>query len=364
MVMDPRHENDRGPKSPENPVTRRRFLRDSALGTMAAGSVLGGCAGPGPLAPSGLDVLATPASVGERNGIPYRAFGKTGEKVSILGVGGYHIGVQTSTQESVNVIRTCIDEGVNFLDNAWEYNDGRSEIRMGHALTDGYRDKVFLMTKVCGRDRGTAMKNLEESLRRLKTDVIDLWQFHECNYEDDAEMIFAKEGAIHAAVKAREQGKVRFVGFTGHKSPHLHLKMLSQDFDWDAVQMPLNVCDWHYRSFAQEVLPVALKRGMGVIGMKSQGGDGKIPSQAGLTVADCLNYCFSLNIPVCLSGMKTVEEARHNIGVARSFQPLDVASREGILARVREVALQGGLERFKSTRDFDSTVHQKQHGVG
>jgi len=207
---------------------------------------------------------ATPETVDNVNGMPYRLLGSTGAKVSLLGVGGYHIGVQASAEESIRIIRTAIDEGVNFLDNAWEYNQGRSEERMGLALADGYRKKAFVMTKVCGRDAKTAATNIDDSLRRLKTDVIDLLQFHEINYDNDPDLIFAKEGAIHAVLKAKEAGKIRFIGFTGHKSPHIHLKMLGKDYPWDTAQMPLNVMDAHYRSFAQQVVPVLVQRKIGV----------------------------------------------------------------------------------------------------
>jgi predicted aldo/keto reductase-like oxidoreductase len=348
-------------------LTRRGFLAATAAGALA------GCSGEQVAEPprddaraaiEETDIFTPPPTVEHRDGMPYRVFGKTGEKVSILGVGGYHVGVQATPDDSVAIIRTAIDSGINFLDNAWEYHNGRSEERMGLALRGGYREKVFLMTKVCGRDARTAMSNLEESLRRLRTDVIDLWQFHECNYDNDPDWIFAADGAIHAAIKAREQQKVRFIGFTGHKSPHIHLKMLEQEFDWDALQCPLNVMDAHYRSFATQVLPVALARNLGIVGMKPLGGDGKIPGDGGVTVEECLRYSFSLHIPVCLSGMKTLQELRENIAVAKRFRPLAPEERLALLERVRLIAGDGRLERFKSTQVFDSDVHQKQHGFG
>jgi predicted aldo/keto reductase-like oxidoreductase len=369
-AVDP-HSAQKADASPSSQISRRGFLRGSAS-ALAGGALLGaqtGCqlapshasAVGGALPEVAATIFATPPTLERRGDMPYRRFGRTRELVSLLGVGGYHIGVQASAEESVRVIRTCIDEGVNFLDNAWEYNRGVSETRMGLALQDGYRQKVFLMTKVCGRDRETAMRQLEESLRRLKTDVIDLWQFHECNYDNDPDWIFAADGAVHAALAARQQGKIRYIGFTGHKSPSIHLKMLRQDFDWDAIQMPLNVCDYHYRSFAREVLPLAIERGLGVVGMKSQGGDGRLPGRAGVSVEDCLRYCFSLQIPVCLSGMATVEQAKQNLAIAKSFKPLSAAEREALLAKVGAIAGDGRLERFKSTQDFDSGVHREQH---
>ncbi|MBI4583126.1 MAG: aldo/keto reductase [Planctomycetes bacterium] len=348
-------------------LSRRHFLYTAALGTALGPAA--GLANPLAAAPAGApaaapEIFTPPPTVETRDGMPYRAFGKTGEKVSILGIGGYHIGVQASAEESTRIIRTAIDGGVNFMDNAWEYHKGLSEKRMGLALKDGFRRKVFLMTKVCGRDQKAAMSDLEDSLKRLETEVIDLWQFHECNYDNDPDWIFAKNGAIHAALKAREQGKIRFIGFTGHKSPHIHLKMLAQNFTWDSLQMPLNVLDSHYRSFARQVLPVALERGMGVVGMKPLGGDGGIPRSAGVTAEECLKYAFNLHIPVCLSGMDSVEVLNQNLRTAKSFKPLSREELESILGKVKEIAGDGRLERFKSTQDFDSTVHRDQHGLG
>ena len=326
-------------------LSRRSFLK-------GAGAIL-------PLAGQ-TDFFATPSTVERRNGIPYRAFGKTGDKVSILGVGGFHIGIPEES-EGIAIVKTALDAGVSFLDNAWEYNEGESERRMGKALRDGYRQKAFLMTKGCARDAKGAMAQLEESLTRLGTDVIDLWQFHECNYDDDPDLLFAKDGAIHAAVKAKEQGKIRFVGFTGHKSPHIHLKMLAQGYDWDALQMPLNLCDAHYRSFTREVLPVALERGIAVIAMKTQGG-GMIPEKAGVTAHECLRYSMSLNVPVCLSGMRSLDEVRQNVAFTSTFEPLTTDARGALLAKVAPFAGAGVLERFKSTQRYDSEYHQQQHG--
>ena len=350
----------------KSPLSRRRFLKLSAAG--AAGLPIlttpAEAKAAAPAAPADPDLpFGAPETVEKQNGIPYRSFGKTGVKVSILGLGGYHIGVQPSGEESTRIIRRAIDEGINFLDNAWEYNNGNSEVRMGNALTDGYRDKVFLMTKVCARDRKGAMEQLEESLKRFKTDHLDLWQFHECNYDNDPDWIFAKDGAVHAAVKAKEQGKVRFIGFTGHKSPHIHLKMLQQDFAWDAAQMPLNVMDSQYRSFARQVVPLLNQRGMGIVGMKPLGGNGGIPKGGNVTVEECFRYVWNLKIPLCLSGMDSEKVLLENIGYARAFKPEGAETIQAILAKVKEVAGDGRLERFKSTQDFDSTVHRKQHNL-
>jgi predicted aldo/keto reductase-like oxidoreductase len=348
-------------------VSRRKFLKVSAAG--AAGLPVAAATAraepqPALLAEDAPLPLGPPETVEKRNGIPYRLFGKTGEKVSILGLGGYHVGVPPSTEEATRLIRRAIDEGINFLDNAWEYHKGRSEVRFGNALEGGYRKKVFLMTKVCARDRDGAMQQLEESLKRMKTDVIDLWQFHECNYDNDPDWIFARDGAIHAAVKAKEQGKIRFIGFTGHKSPHIHLKMLAQEFHWDAAQMPLNVMDAHYRSFARQVVPLINGRGMGIVGMKPLGGNFGIPKSGAVTVEECLRYVWNLKIPVCLSGMDSEKALLENIGYARAWKPEGKEAIDAILAKVHEIAGDGRLERFKSTQDFDSDVHREQHKLG
>jgi uncharacterized protein len=291
------------------------------------------------------------------NGMPYRLLGKTGAKVSLIGVGGYHIGTITSNEEAIAVIRTALDEGVNFLDNAWEYHRGNSEERMGRALKGGYRAKAFLMTKCCARDKKGAMENLEDSLRRLKTDVIDLWQFHEIDFDDHPDMIFAKDGAIHAAIKAKEQGKVRFIGFTGHKSPSIHLKMLRKDFPWDTVQMPINVMDAHYQSFARGVIPELVKRKIGVVAMKTAA-SGAIVRSTKITAAECLRYAMSLPVSVVISGMDNLEMARQNIATTKAFKPLTEDEINDLLARVRDVAADGHLERFKTSWDFDSGIHQ------
>jgi len=368
-------------------LTRRKFLKASIGATlMSPLAVLGGC-GSGKrnsVAPAGKGLGFAPPSVETVNGMPYRLLGSTGAKVSLIGVGGFHLGKLSSPQEAAAVVRTALDEGVNFLDNAWEYHDGRSEEFMGQALREGYREKAFLMTKVCARDEKGAMENLEDSLRRLQTDVIDLWQFHEVDYDVDPDMIFAKDGAIHAAIRAREQGKVRFIGFTGHKSPKVHLKMLRQDFPWDAVQMPINIMDAQYQSFAREVLPVLVQRKIGVVAMKSasfgdilRGGGrhrfesvrtalldidlvGDIVRGYKVSVAECLHFAMGLPVSVVVSGMDNLEMAKENIAIAKSYKPMTEGERSELLARVRDVARSGRLERFKTTNDFDSRIHMTQ----
>src|SRR6202790_1870430 len=257
------HRSDRSPFEDTMPtnhdpaVSRREFLGMTAASLLMAGS-LGGAAKPD-----------------RKNGMPYRTLGRTGEKVSVIGLGGYHLGNQSDPEESIRIIRTGIDERINFLDNCWDYNGGESEIRMGKALRDGYRQKAFLMTKIDGRNKTAATTQLNESLRRLQTDRIDLLQFHEVIRDSDPDRIFAEGGGMEAAVEARKAGKIRFIGFTGHKSPDIHLKMLANaskhGFTFDAVQMPLNVMDAHFDSFEKKVLPVLSKEGIGVLAMKPMG---------------------------------------------------------------------------------------------
>src|SRR3977135_3213024 len=240
-----------------------------------------------------------------KNGMPYRTLGRTGEKVSLIGLGGYHLGSQSDPEESIRIIRTGIDEGINFLDNCWDYNGGESEIRMGKALRDGYRQKAFLMTKIDGRNKTAAATQLNESLRRLQTDRIDLLQFHEVIRDSDPERIFAEGGGMEAAVEARKAGKIRFIGFTGHKSPDIHLKMLAtaakHSFTFDAVQMPLNVMDAHFNSFEKKVLPALTKVRIGALGMK-QMGDKLILRSKTATPVDCLHYAMSLPTSVVITG--------------------------------------------------------------
>ncbi|MBI1390472.1 MAG: twin-arginine translocation signal domain-containing protein [bacterium] len=295
--------------------------------------------------------------------MPTRRFGRTDEKVSLLGLGGYHIAVIKDDEESISMIREAIDLGVTFLDNAWEYHSGRSEELMGRALQDGYREKVFLMTKHHGRDKKTAMQHLEDSLRRLKTDVIDLWQFHEIVYDDDPEMIFSEGGGIEAAIRAKEQGKVRYIGFTGHKDPRHHLEMLSHDYEWDAVQMPLNVLDAQFRSFAHEVLPILQFRGIAPLAMKTMGGGNVLRSKTA-SPEECLRYAMSLPVATVISGMQNRELLHQNVAIAKQFQPLGENDKEILLAKTREAALTGEFEPFKTTTGYDGPIGRKLHGIG
>jgi len=295
-------------------------------------------------------------------GIPVRPLGKTGLEASIIGLGGAHLAQpQIEPSESLRIIQTAIDEGITFLDNAWDYYEGEAERRMGLGI-QGRRDQVVLMTKVCGRDRKTAEENLHDSLRRLQTDMIDIWQFHEINYDNDPDWIFAAEGALETALRARESGKVRFIGFTGHKSPHILLKMLDQDFDWDTCQMPINVMDAHFRSFQHDVLPELNRRGIAALGMKSLGGAAQFIKNAGLSVEQCRRYALSLPISTLISGLVSLDELQQAIALARNFTPLTEGEKAELLEQVRAEATDGRHEWFKTTQYYDSKPHRDQHG--
>ena len=276
-----------------------------------------------------------------------RTLGKTGLEVSILGVGGYHIGKDRDIKLGTTLVRTAIDEGINFLDNAWCYNQGVSETVMGHALRDGYRERVVLMTKNHGRDIVTFESHLDDSLRRLQTDHIDVLQFHEIISEGDPQKIY-ESGVLEAAEKARDQGKIRYIGFTGHRWPHLFTQMLEGGFAWDTAQLPANLLDYHYRSFSSTVIPRLAERGVGIIGMKSLAGDGKSMFAAGASASEAMRYSLSLPIHSLISGMDTVELVRVNCALARSFQPMADDEREALLARVASHATDGTLEKYKT----------------
>jgi len=286
------------------------------------------------------------ATVERINGIPTRILGKTRVRVTVLGIGGYHIGKTSDSQVGVGIIRTAIDEGVNFLDNAWCYHEGRSEQIMGRALKNGYREKVFLMTKNHGRDGVAFRQQLDESLRRLQTDHIDLLQFHEVIHEGEPERIFS-EGAIEEAVKAREVGKVRFIGFTGHRWPQLLGQMLDKDFPWDTIQFPTNLLDRHYRSFANEILPRVAERRMGIIGMKSLAG-GQI-LKTGVSPQEAITYALSLPIDTLVSGIDSLKVLDQNLTIVRNWKPLSEEGQKHLLERVASFARDGHLEDYKRT---------------
>jgi predicted aldo/keto reductase-like oxidoreductase len=298
-----------------------------------------------------------------RNGIPYRTLGRSGEKVSLIGLGGYHLGNQTDPQDSVRIIRAGLDEGVNFLDNCWDYNGGESEIRMGNALRDGYRQKAFLMSKIDGRTKAAAASQINESLRRLQTDRIDLLQFHEVIRDTDADRIFADGGGMQAVLEAQKAGKIRFIGFTGHKSPDIHLKMLDtaakHGFRFDGVQMPLNVMDAHFNSFEKKVLPVLVKNDIGVLGMKPMG-DHIILESKTATAVECLHYAMNLPTSVVITGCDSLPILQQALQAARSFQPLDSSQVAALLAKTAKAAEAGQFELYKTTHRFDGTYANPQ----
>lgn len=294
--------------------------------------------------------------------IPTRRFGRHDEEVSLLGVGGAHIGFKEHDL-GIRIIRTAIDAGATFMDNAWEYNAGVSEVRMGEALKDGYRDRAFLMTKDCAHDRVAkhSMQKLEQSLQRLKTDRLDLWMLHEVVWEDDPDTIFAPGGSAESLLKAKEQGKTRYVGFTGHKSPSIHRRMLSQGFPWDAVLMPLNVLDAHYESFEREIVPMCLEQGIAVLGMKSFA-DGHV-FEAGLDIAprEAMRYTMSLPISTLISGMESMEVLEQNLAIARDFAPMTEEERADVLAKSAPKAQGAEFEPFKSTRNYEGSEGRVAH---
>jgi predicted aldo/keto reductase-like oxidoreductase len=296
--------------------------------------------------------------------IERRPFGRHDDVVSIIGIGGYHLGQTATVAEAVRIVHEAVDAGVNFLDNAWEYHDGESERRMGKAIAR-CRDRVFVMTKVCthGRDGKVAMKQLEQSLARLKTDYLDLWQIHEVVFDDEPARHFARGGVVEALDKAREQGKVRFVGFTGHKDPRLHLEMLAHDYRWDACQLPLNCFDASFRSFEQRVLPELVRRGIAVIGMKSFGGDGRALKQKVVTPKEALSYAMSLPIATLVSGMGTPAELKQNVAIACSFTPMTNAQREALRKRVASAASDGRYELYKISALFEGDESRRVHGL-
>jgi len=298
-----------------------------------------------------------------KQGIPYRKLGRTGVEVSVIGLGGFHIGMNMSESESIGLIRSAIDHGINFMDNSWDYNNGESEIRMGKALRDGYREKVFLMTKLDGRTKQEAAKQLNESLNRLQTDHVDLIQHHEVIRFDDADRVFAEGGAHEAVMEARKDGRVRYIGFTGHKDPHIHLYMLDvaarHGFRFDTVQMPLNVMDAHFRSFQHLVLPELVKQQIGVLGMKSMG-DRIILKSGVVTPIECLHYAMNLPTSVVITGIDKPEILDQAVEAAKSFKPMSAAAVEALLAKTKGAAVDGKFELFKTSQHFDSTAEHPE----
>lgn len=323
-------------------TTRREFVAGAAVAIAGAG-----------------------AAQAQGGAIPKRPLGKTGLQVSAIGLGGFHIGSAETDEMGARIVHEAIDNGINFIDNAWEYHKGVSEERIGKALV-GKRDQVILMTKVCthGRDKKVAMQQLEQSLVRLRTDHLDLWQIHEVVYDDDPDKIFAPGGAIEALDEAKKQGKVRFTGFTGHKDPDIHLKMLAHGYPFDTVQMPLNILDTTYaRSFEKLVLPKLVAAGIAPLGMKSLCGSAEPVKNGVYTAQEGLRYAMSVpGVAVTISGIDTLEVLRQNLEVAKGFTPFSKKEMAGLAERARQYAADGRFELFKSTKKYDGDLGRQQHG--
>ena len=338
----------RDTNSGEGELSRRDFVGNSVKGAAAVALA----------AP----ILTQPANA-QGAGLPMRALGKTGADVSVLCLGGWHIGfaAQQDEAEAIRIMHAAVDEGMTFFDNAWDYHDGYSEIVMGKALaTDGRRDKVFLMTKGCDRDYAGAMRCIDESLKRLQTDYLDLWQFHEIVYDNDPDWVF-EQGGIQAAIEAKQAGKIRHIGFTGHRDPRIHQTMLDKPFDWETVQLPINMMDAQFRSFLNEIVPQCVDRGAGVIGMKTLGG-GVITGQAGISADTCIRYALSQPVSSIVVGITSIDELQQNAATARSFTPMPDVDQAALLASVKDVAGDGRYELYKTTQRMDGPYHVKQHG--
>jgi uncharacterized protein len=334
-------------------MQRRIFLKSAvAAGALAAGTG----------AASGIVTAAASPTTPPRpesSEMLYRELGKTGERVSAIGLGGAHIGIQSDPADSIRIVRSAIDRGITFLDNCWDYADGLAEVRMGQALRDGYRNKVFLMTKMDGRTKEAYNKQLEQSLGRLQTDMIDLVQFHEVIRMEDPDRIFAEGGALEAAIAARQAGKLRYIGFTGHKDPAVHLRMLEMakqhNFHFDTAQMPINVMDAHFRSFTHQVMPVCLEQGIGVLAMKTFG-DKFILKSSTVQPIEALHYSLSLPVSVVITGMDKPEIVAQALEAVKTFKPLSESQVASLLARTKDAAAVGKFELFKTTSHFDGTA--------
>jgi predicted aldo/keto reductase-like oxidoreductase len=320
---------------------RREFL-EVLIGTLAAG------------------VLSSQTRSGD---MIYRTLGKTGERVSAIGLGGSHIGRPTDQQEATRIVRTAIDRGITFMDNCWDYAGGKCEVWMGQALTDGYRKKVFLMTKFDGRTRVAAAKQIDESLQRLQTDVIDLMQYHENIRMEDPDRFFAAGGPLEALLEAKKAGKIRYIGFTGHKDPAVHLRMLDiaaqHQFHFDSAQMPLNVLDASFRSFSHQVVPKLVEQGIAVLGMKPLAA-GAIPQNNIANPIECLHYALSLPTSVVINGCDSLERVDQAFEAARTFKPLTAQQVEALVSKTREAALSGKFELFKTSVRFDGTAQHPE----
>jgi len=331
-------------------MERRDFLKTATAATVSATI---------PATAQTTRPSTTPIKRPESPDMIYRELGTTGERISAIGMGGYHLGKQTDANESINLMHTGIDRGITFMDNCWDYNDGISEVRMGQALRNGYRQKVFLMTKMDGRTAVEYNKQLEQSLGRLQTDMIDLVQFHEVIRLEDPDRIFAPGGAIEAAIAARQAGKIRYIGFTGHKDPIVHLRMLEtaqkHNFHFDTVQMPINVMDAHFRSFTKEVMPVALKQGIGVLAMKTFG-DPYILQSNTVQPIEALHYGLTQPVSVIITGIDNTQVLDQALEAVRTFKPMTEAQISSLLARTATAASEGKFELFKTTPHYDGTA--------
>lgn len=334
-------------------MDRRDFLRTASIAASAAATVQMFSA-----------LLSAEETAPAANGMIYRTLGRTGERVSAIGLGGYHMARPGLDEEtSIRVMHAAVDRGINFFDNCWDYNDGVSEERMGKALAGGLRDKVFLMTKIDGRTKEACAAQIDQSLARLQTDHVDLMQFHEVIRLEDPDRIFAEGGAMEAMLDAKKAGKVRYVGFTGHKDPYVHLRMLetakAHGFHFDTVQMPLNVMDAHFRSFGHEVLPVLVREGIAPLGMKCFG-DHFILDSKTVTPIEGLHYCLNLPVAVQITGIDSMQVLDQAFEATRSFKPMSVAEVTALLERTRTAAVDGKYELYKTTAHFDGTAHKPE----
>lgn len=358
-------------------TTRRTFLHGGATFAGAAALAAAGTAGrlstdearptenlPPTVPPAEVEAILfqTPPTT-RRGDMLYRKLGRTNEEVSLIGLGGHHIGTQKDEQESIRIIRTAIDRGVTFLDNSWDYNEGRSETRMGKALKDGYRGKVFLMTKFDGRTKKSAAEQIDESLKRLQVDHVDLIQFHENIRMEDPDRFFSEGGALDAVVEAKKAGKVRYIGFTGHKDPMVHLRMLEMaklhDFHFDTCQMPVNVMDANFRSFQRQVLPVLVREGVAPLAMKCFGGGAiaqDVLKSGAASPIDLLHFTMTRPVSVVITGMNKMQILEQALEAVKTFKPMTPEQAAALLEKTRPTALTGKLEKFKTTQVFDATA--------
>jgi len=356
---------DTPPSEAQWMLHRRDFVKGAAL---TGAALIGGALAMAqntitpPANPAGAS-SPTPVAPSDQQPVPTKKAGNTGLTLSAMGIGGFHLGTASSQDVATQIVHGALDAGINFFDNAWEYHEGESENRLGNALK-GRRDQAIVMTKVCthGRGKDVAMRMLEESLSRLQTDYLDVWQIHEVIYYNDPDLIFSPGGAAEALLEAKKQGKVRFIGFTGHKDPAIHLRMLSHNFPFDTVQMPLNCFDATFRSFETQVLPEANRRQLAVFGMKSLGGSGEMVTRGAITPEEGLRYAMSLPVATTISGIDTLNVLKQNLEILRDFKPMTDSEMADLRDRCRSLAGDGHLERFKTSLFYDGDLGREQHG--